>query len=152
MKNLITRRERSPFFDLFTEIDRVFDRPFDRNYSEMTALPASMEDAWFKPLSELQEMDSSYRLAVELPGVKKEDIKVELKDRVLKIWGEKRYESKKETKGACYTERSFGRFERYFTLPEAGEDAKIEANYRDGILEVNIPKKEATKAKAIQVN
>lgn len=146
MRNLITRRERTPFFDFLTEIDKVFDR----GYSE--ALPANVREDWYKPLAELQEMETGYRMAVELPGVKKEDIKIELKDRVLKIWGEKKYEVKKETKGACYTERSFGSFERLFTLPEAGEEEKIEALFKDGVLEVNIPKKEATKAKTIQIN
>ncbi len=150
MRNLITRRERAPFFDLLTEFDRMFDRPFDRSYTE--ALPSSLDESWFKPLSELQELENGYHLAVELPGVKKEDIKIELKDRILKIWGEKKYETKKETKGACYTERSFGRFERFFTLPEAGEEEKVNAQFKDGILEITIPKKEATKAKAIQVN
>lgn len=146
MRNpLTTRFERRPFFDIFDEFDKMLNR-------DIYTTPTKWEEYWIKPATEFKELDNSYLFTMEIPGVKKEDINIDLKDRTLKVWGEKKYEETKEVKGSTYTERVFGKFERIFTLPDTGDHDHVQANYKDGILEIVIPKAEKAKARSITVN
>ena len=90
-------------------------------------------------------------VTAELPGVNKEDIKVSVHDNVLSITGERKYE--KEEKGKKYhrVERAYGSFMRSFTLPEDADGTKVTAEYKDGLLNVRVPKSEKAKPKTIEV-
>lgn len=83
--------------------------------------------------------------------MKKEDIKITVQDDVLSISGERKQE--KEEKGKKYhrIERAYGCFERSFTLPEDADGTKVNAEYKDGVLKVHLPKSEKAKPKAIEV-
>jgi len=107
--------------------------------------------ATWAPRVDIVEDDKEYLINVELPGVKKNEIKVSVKDRVLSISGERK--SEKEEKGRKYhrTERTYGAFVRSFTLPEDASGEKLKADFEDGILKVQIPKEEGAKTKAIEV-
>lgn len=99
----------------------------------------------FSPSVNTREGEYAYHVEVDLPGVKKEDIHVDLKDNVLTISGERK--NKKEIKEKDYykKESSYGKFQRSFTLPENTDAENIEANSQDGVLEVVIPKIERSK-------
>ena len=126
---------------------------FNRPLPLLEELPKAEELrlATWTPRVDIVEDDKEYLINVELPGVKKDEIKVSVKDRVLSISGERK--SEKEEKGKKYhrTERTYGAFVRSFTLPEAASGEKLKANFEDGILKVQIPKEERAKTKAIEV-
>lgn len=92
------------------------------------------------PPVDFKETKDAYRLCVELPGLKRDEIDLEIRDDVLTLSGHKAEE--KEDAGAAYrvSERRFGRFERRFPLPPGVDRAKIAANFRDGLLSVSLPK------------
>jgi len=103
------------------------------------------------PAVDIAEHDDQYLVKVELPGVNKDEVKLTLENNILTIRGEKKQE--KETKKENYhrVERSYGSFQRSFTLPAAVKADKIDASYKDGILTVALPKAEEAKPKQIEV-
>ena len=103
------------------------------------------------PLVDIVEHDTEYLIKVELPGVKKDDVKVTVQDDVLTITGERALE--KEEKGRKYhrVERAYGRFARSFTLPEDADGDKVAAEFNDGVLKVHLPKAERARPKSIEV-
>jgi HSP20 family protein len=107
----------------------------------------------FTPVVNTREGEFAYHVDVDLPGVKKDDIKISVKDNMLTISGERK--EKKEVKEEDYhrVETSFGKFERSFTLPEGADGENITASSKDGVLEVVIPKlkSESKKVKKIEV-
>jgi HSP20 family protein len=121
--------------------------PLVRHEGEKEALTV----AEWAPLVDITEDDKEYLIKAELPEVKKEDVKLSVQDEVLTISGERKYE--KEEKGKKYhrVERAYGSFTRSFTLPEDADGAKVNAEYKDGLLKVHLPKSEKAKPKAIDV-
>lgn len=103
------------------------------------------------PLVDVTEDDQEYLIKAELPEVKKEDVKVTAENGVLRITGERKYEKETKTKKEHRMERSYGRFERSFALPEDASTAKVSAEFKDGMLKVHLPKDENAKPKAIEV-
>lgn len=105
------------------------------------------------PSVDIAEEKERYIVKADLPGMKQEDIKVELDDSVLSISGERKHEKEEndEKKNYHYYERSYGSFQRRFVLPKGTDSEKIEAKYEHGVLEIVIPKTEAKKAKEIKV-
>jgi HSP20 family protein len=97
---------------------------------------------WFSPRSDASAGDNSYEINVELPGVKEDDIEVELHDGVLSVRGEKKHERREEREGYFFSERQYGRFQRTFRLPPDAAEEGITASFRDGILTVSVPKSE----------
>jgi HSP20 family protein len=107
--------------------------------------------AGLSPAVDLTEDDKSYRVSVELPGVRKEDVTVELHDDVLTIRGEKKSEREEKKDRTHWVERSYGSFSRSFTLPATAVAEQLKATFKDGVLDVEIPKKEAAKARQIAI-
>lgn len=110
--------------------------------------------AEWSPLVDISEDDKEYLIKAEIPEMKKEDIKLNVHDDVLMITGERKYEKEeKEEKDKKYhrVERAYGSFMRSFTLPEDADGSKVNAEYKDGILKVHLPKAEKAKPKAIEV-
>jgi HSP20 family protein len=107
--------------------------------------------AEWSPLVDITEDDKEYLIKAELPEMKKEEIKINVHEDVLSISGERRYE--KEEKGKKYhrVERAYGSFVRSFTLPEDADGSKINAEYKEGVLKLHLPKSEKAKPKAIEV-
>jgi HSP20 family protein len=123
----------SPFEDLFNE--------FERSLS-----PNGSRD--FNPALDVEEKEGVYLITIDLPGIKKEDIQINVNDRTLSVSGER----SRETKGqGHYFERSYGRFARSLTLPENVNADAIEAHYEDGVLKVALPKAEEKKGKSIKI-
>ncbi len=138
----------SDILNIQREINRMFDSFFrgSREEEEQSLLPS----AW-TPATDIAEHDDEYVVRLELPGVKKEDVKITMRENVLTIQGEKRQE--KETGGESHhrVERVYGSFQRSFTLPTTVKADKIDAEYKDGVLNVTLPKAEEAKPKQIEV-
>lgn len=107
--------------------------------------------AQWSPLVDITEDDKEYLVKAELPALKKEEVKVTVENGELTISGERKFE--KEEKGKKYhrVERSYGSFQRSFTLPEGVDGTKVVAEFKEGILQVHLPKDETAKPKAIEV-
>lgn len=140
-----SRRELAPFGgsmrNLMSRFDDIF-RDFEQDLSLPRPSPWTAQPmealAEFNPLVDIEENDEMYLVSTDLPGLKKEDIKIDVSGNNLKISGERRREVKEEG----YYERSAGRFMRSFTLPEHVDAKRIEANFEDGVLRIVLPKTE----------
>jgi HSP20 family protein len=103
------------------------------------------------PRVDIAENDGHYEITADLPGLKKDDIKIEIHDSVLTLRGEKKLETEKKEKNDRVAERVYGRFERAFTLPENVNRDGIEAEFKDGVLTLTIPKTEEPKPTLVEV-
>ena len=112
---------------------------------------ASFFSEGWSPAVDISELSDSYSIYAELPGIKKDDVKITMNDNIITVRGEKKNESEKKGGTFSRIERSYGVFERSFTLPAAVKSDAIEARYNDGILTINLPKKEEAKEKVIGV-
>ncbi len=92
------------------------------------------------PACDIAETPEAYSIHAELPDVRKEDIKVTVHDGVLTLMGERKMEKEEKNKRYHRVERSYGRFQRSFTLPTAVDEGKVNATYRDGVLNLLVPK------------
>ncbi|MEZ4743846.1 MAG: Hsp20/alpha crystallin family protein [Bdellovibrionota bacterium] len=133
-----------------------FSRDFDRMFSDMERSLGSLR-GWsangpeFVPACDIEETESEYHLSMDVPGLEKDDIRIEVVGNSVSISGERKQE--KEEKGANQyrLERSYGKFNRTFTLPDGVKEENIEANYDNGVLCLTLPKSEKSKAKRISV-
>jgi len=103
------------------------------------------------PRVDIAEQNGTYELTADLPGLKKDDIKIELHDNVLTVKGEKKVEEDKKEKNYRLAERYYGEFMRAFTLPDNVNKDGIEAEFKDGVLKLTIPKTEQPKPREIEV-
>jgi len=105
----------------------------------------------FKPGANILETDKAFEIQLALPGLKKEDVKIDLRENSLTIAGERSNKSE-ETKGTWhYSEIRQGKFSRTFIIPENIQQDSIEANFSDGMLDIILPKAEPKQAKAIEI-
>ncbi|MFN3426012.1 MAG: Hsp20/alpha crystallin family protein [Candidatus Thermochlorobacter sp.] len=131
----------------FATIDRVFDEVFK---STMPSLPTMFDASAFRV--DISEDDKAIYIEADLPGVKKEDLKVTVEDNLLTIRAERRAETTENKKNFYRTERVFGSLTRSFTLGENVNAEAIEAHFADGVLKLTLPKVEpVVKAKEIAI-
>jgi len=107
--------------------------------------------AEWAPSVDISEDDKEWLIKAELPEVKKEDVKVTVENGVLTITGERKFEKEEKDKKYHRIERSYGNFCRSFTLPEGADGAKVSAEFKQGMLEVRLPKNEKAKSKTVEV-
>ena len=141
-------------WDPFRELEEVSDRlnrMFARPATRSSNGKETMIVADWTPSVDISETEGEYQIKAEIPDVKKEDVKVTLEDGVLTIQGERKHE--KEEKGKKYhrIERSYGSFVRTFSLPDVIDEEKVKAEFKDGVLNLHLPKSEKAKPKAIEV-
>lgn len=146
--NSLSRDARTPrFLNMFREFDDLF-----RGWS---AVPEESDNSWFTPAVDLHETDKQYAFSFDIPGVKEKDIKLNVTGHTLTVSGERKNEKKEtgneDSEFKFRTEKTYGYFERSFDLPENTQVDKIEASFKDGVLEVVVPKAEAPKAKTISI-
>ncbi|HET8712810.1 MAG TPA: Hsp20/alpha crystallin family protein [Gemmatimonadales bacterium] len=110
----------------------------------------SVSASWVPPVDIFEQKDS-IRIMAEVPGVKPEDVKISLEGNVLTIRGEKQQVAEEQTDRVHRYERTYGQFERTFTLPATVDANKISASYEHGILTITLPKVEQAKPRQIQV-
>lgn len=139
------RRNLSPVMvgEFFEDFDRIVDSFLKPTYASTVN---------FQPSCDVSETNEHYLVSFDMPGIKKEDIKIEVQGNQLIIAGERHRELKTEAGEATLRhERLYGKFERTFTLPATINTEKIEAQYENGVLNVAIPKAEAAKGRTIQI-
>jgi HSP20 family protein len=103
------------------------------------------------PRVDIYETEDNYIVSADLPGIKKENIGIDLKDNILTIRGEKKFEEKSDKDNYVRAERKYGKFVRSFSISDNVDTEKIRANYKDGVLEITIPKREEAATKQIKV-
>lgn len=137
---------------LHNQIDRLFEDFFPTG---PVASSLWDRDLWgsagFNPPCDIQEKEDHYLLSLDLPGVKKEDIKVDMQGNQLVISGERKQEREEDEKGRHYAERSYGFFRRALTLPTGVKAEDIEADFADGVLSVAIPKMESQSSQSVRI-
>jgi len=111
-----------------------------------------LELSTWHPMVDIYDDNDSIVIKAELPGIDKKDITIDLKDGVLTLKGERNVENEEKEDNYYRRERSFGKFERAFTLPTGLDPEKIKADYRDGVLKIEIPKPEKEKPKQITIH
>src|SRR5579871_3064377 len=116
---------------------------FLRNFTEMEKafgpLPKTTANGGWIPAIEVKEKDGKLCVTAELPGLKKEEVKVHIDENTLVLEGERKQEKEEKREGYYHTERSYGRFYRAIPLPEGAEVDKVAAEFINGVLEVSIP-------------
>jgi HSP20 family protein len=132
--------------DMSDRLNRMFARPAVRTNGKETLTVAD-----WSPTVDISETDGEYLIKAELPEVKKDDVKVTLEDGILTIQGERRREKDEKTTKYHRVERSYGSFVRSFSLPDQVDENGVKAEYRDGMLNLQIPKSEKAKPRAIEV-
>ncbi|MGE0813316.1 MAG: Hsp20/alpha crystallin family protein [Vicinamibacterales bacterium] len=136
-------------WDPFRELEDVSTR-LNRFFGQQ-GWPKATEIADWTPAMDVQETDGEFLLKADLPEVKKEDVKVEVLDGMLSVRGERKQEKEEKGKRFHRVERSYGRFERRLSLPTDVDAKKIAAQFKDGVLEVHMPKSPAARPQAIDV-
>lgn len=132
----------SSLFRINDDLDNIFETFMGEN--------KDCNVSW-SPVADIVEKDDKYTVKVELPGMKQEDIKVSVDDNVLTIKGERKCENESEKDKVIRVERSYGSFTRSFRLPKEIEEKDINATYKDGVLELNLPKSEEKKPRLIDI-
>jgi len=134
---------------LHQEIDRVFENAFSDfglpSLGFENALSGVSQDVLLKPNMDIAATDSEYTITVEVPGVDESNVKLELADNALTIKGEKKQEAKKKEKDIYRIERSYGSFQRVLSLPDDADQANIDAQFKNGILTITVPRKVVAK-------
>jgi len=105
----------------------------------------------WEPSVDISEDGKEWLVKADLPDVKKEDVKVTVENGVLTITGERKFEKEEKDKKYHRIERSYGNFLRSFTLPDAADGSKVNAEFKDGVLKVHLPKGEQARPKAVEV-
>lgn len=151
MLPMLTREmEKSPVFGLRNEIDRLFeDFFFGDGFGALERRVTGPRT--FVPAIDMKETDTSLLVEVELPGLKSNEVDVQIEEGILILRGERKQEKEEKTKAWHRSERFWGKFERRIALPDYVEADKIEANCKDGVLLVTIPKKVGAKPKTISI-
>ena len=111
----------------------------------------AMTVAQWAPLVDITEDDKEYLIKAELPEVKRDDVKVSVESGVLTLHGERKKEKEEKGKKFHRIERYYGSFLRTFTVPDNVDETKVMAEFKDGLLNVHLPKTEKAKPKAIEV-
>ncbi|MCK6552392.1 Hsp20/alpha crystallin family protein [Myxococcota bacterium] len=134
--------------DMSDRLNKLFHRP------ELARPREGMKDLAFAdwaPSCDIRETSEEYVIKAELPEVKKEDIKVDVKDGVLSIRGERKIEKEEKDKKYHRIERAYGTFFRSFALPEDVDEKKLAADYKDGVLNVHLPRTPTAKPRMVEV-
>lgn len=140
-----------PLRNVSTLQDRI-NRLFDDAFPTSKFLEDDISFSTWKPVVDIFDTNGSIVIHAELPGLKKEDVEVDVKGNLLTLRGERKLNTEIKEDRYYRRERNHGTFHRAFTLPSEIEPDKITAKFKDGILEIEIPKPDTEKPKQISVN
>lgn len=145
---LTISRPRRSFFPVLDEMDKMFGK-WMSNQGDYS----SNEFGWVPPVDIIERKDGIV-VKAEVPGLEKDNFKVSVEDGVLTLSGEKKVEIDEKDKDQNFhrSERVYGSFSRSFTLPSNVDQKNVSAKYRNGVLEVTLPKSEESKARQIQID
>lgn len=145
MSQLTRRTPTRTLRDLQREVDGLFDRFFNRGSSDEST------SAVWAPRTDLLETDDSFELRLDVPGMKKEDININLENNTLTVRGQRESKRTDDAEDYVRVERAFGTFHRTFTLPDAVDAEQIEATYEHGVLTITVPKTEESTRRQIKI-
>ena len=148
MMNLVRWNPYGEMTAMKNRINRMFSEP----YWATRRMDDESDMGMWNPAVDLYEKDDHFVIKAELPGVDKKNILVDLKDRMLTISGERSYENEAKEENYYRRERSYGKFQRAFTLPADVDSDKIKAEFRDGLLQIEVPKPEQQKPKQVTIH
>lgn len=134
------------------EFNRLF-RSFENRFglSSRRDIEEEYENALWTPLADISEDKNNYTIQLDLPGVKKEDLKLSCSDGNISISGERKEEKVSDTTKYHRVERNYGKYFRTFSLPQNIQQDKINAEFKDGQLKITIPKKDEARPKEIEI-
>jgi len=131
---------------VFNEVDNMINSVFNRDWN----LKPIQSTKW-NPAVDVKETDNSFLISADIPGLTKKDINIEVSDDVLSITGERTEDKVEDSDLYHYRERSKGNFTRSFHLPESVDEKKISANFKDGILNIELPKTKVIEPKSRKI-
>jgi HSP20 family protein len=137
-----------PFRELGTLQDRM-NRLFDETGGGRRGEPSSTT-VW-NPAVDIHETENEIVVKAEVPGIEKDQIELSLENNVLTLKGERRFEKDAKEENFHRIERSYGSFNRSFTIPAVVDESKIAADYKEGVLTITLPKTQKAKAKQIAI-
>lgn len=140
----------SPWREMATLQHRI-NHLFDDPYLRISRKDGDSLGMW-NPSVDLYEMDDNFVIKAELPGVDKDNIAIDVKDRVLTLSGERSHDNEVKEENYYRRERTHGKFQRAFTLPADVDSDKIKAEFKDGVLKIEVPKPEVVKPKQITIH
>ena len=138
-------------FGEFSTLQERMNRLFEDLIPATRKSEEELKTGTFYPSVDIYEGEKDITLKAELPGIDKKDVHVEINDGVITLRGKRKLEKEEKKENYHRLERSYGTFNRSFTLPTTVDSGKVKANYKDGILEVTLPRKEEAKPKSIPV-
>jgi len=142
---VLTKHNPSNLRDVF------FPRSLSSMFNEMWNEDMNETTSFFRPSVDVLESESAFEIHLSIPGLKKKEISIDLKNDVLTISGERKQKEEKKEAKYHIGEIRYGKFSRTFRLPENVNSDAIEATFNDGVLELSIPKSEAQKPKSISI-
>jgi len=141
-------------WDPFRELDEFSNRlssAFGRTSGKKREDDNLFTRAEWTPLVDISEDDNRYVISAELPGLEKDQVKVSVENGLLMISGERRFEHEQKDQKYRRIERSYGSFVRSFSLPDDADGTKIKADFKNGMLKVQLPKNEHAKPRTIEI-
>ncbi|MBD1929492.1 Hsp20/alpha crystallin family protein [Trichocoleus sp. FACHB-90] len=127
------------------QMNRLFDEAL---------VPATVGEKSFVrvPAAEMEETQDAIHLKLEVPGIEAKDLDVQVTEKAVSISGERKKETKTEANGVTKSEFNYGKFQRVIPLPARIQNTQVQAEYKDGILNLTLPKSEEEKNKVVKVN
>lgn len=137
----------------FREIEQL-QRQMNRLFDEImpTSRGETIDGITFVPPAEMEETSDAIHLRLEIPGLDPKDLDVQVSADTVSISGERKSETKTEQKGMTRSEFRYGKFQRVIPLPARVQQNKVEAEYKNGVLKLTLPKAEEEKSKVVKVN
>ena len=145
----LTRMRPVNGVDPFRELDRWIDQTLGEALGGSQWRGETLRQ-WF-PLTDVSETPEHLTLRLEVPGMAREDVKIAVENQTLTVRGEKKQETTRENETVYRTERSYGAFERSFTLPGHFDQEQVRASLADGVLTIRIPRREEAKAREVAI-
>ena len=139
-----------PFRDLLTLQDRM-DRLFHDSITRNRGYEESLTPGFWSPAVDIYETNEAVILKAELAGMNKSDVTIEVKNSTLILKGERKFEKDVKEENYHRIERSYGSFSRSFSLPHTVDATKVSATFKDGLLEIKIPKMKEARPKQIEI-
>jgi len=140
----------NPWSDMWNATNR-FNRIFGSAFAPARTRDEACDCVW-RPVVDIYEEENGIALKADLPGIDKNNISIDVKEGVLTLSGERSEESETEKQNFYRRERTYGKFQRVFTLPEGVNADDIKANFKDGVLKVHIPKAAVEEPKKITIH
>lgn len=142
MYNLDLRPARRHFWNSQAIMEKELDKFFDA---------FNKTEEFHAPVCEITDREKQYSLSLDIPGMREQDISIEVKDNQLFVTGERKFEAQSDKDQVLRTERRYGKFQRVFTLPQNVNADNIQASFEHGVLDIVLPKEEKAQTRKITI-